>query len=45
MLICDIVSQVPGTQTTLPLNSVTALFGAPVILAITIKNKKMKGAF
>ncbi|MEO1097126.1 MAG: iron ABC transporter permease [Bacteroidota bacterium] len=45
MLICDIVSQVPGTQTTLPLNSVTALFGAPVILAIIIKNKKMKGAF
>ena len=45
MLICDIVSQVPGAQTTLPLNSVTALFGAPVILAIIIKNKKMKGAF
>ncbi|MEM6642426.1 MAG: iron ABC transporter permease [Bacteroidota bacterium] len=45
MLICDIVSQVPGAQTTLPLNSVTALFGAPVILAIIIKNRKMKGAF
>ena len=45
MLICDIVSQVPGAQTTLPLNSVTALFGAPVILAIIIKSKKMKGAF
>ncbi|MEO1049559.1 MAG: iron ABC transporter permease [Bacteroidota bacterium] len=45
MLICDIVSQVPGSQTTLPLNSVTALFGAPVILAIIIKSKKMKGAF
>ncbi len=45
MLVCDIVSQVPGKQTTLPLNSVTALFGAPVILAIIIKTKKMKGAF
>ena len=45
MLICDIVSQLPGSQTTLPLNSITALFGAPVILAIIIKNKKMKGAF
>ena len=45
MLICDIVSQLPGLQTTLPLNSITALFGAPVILAIIIKNKKMKGAF
>ena len=45
MLICDIVSQLPGLQTTLPLNSITALFGAPVILAIIIKNRKMKGAF
>jgi iron complex transport system permease protein len=45
MLICDIVSQVPGSQTTLPLNSITALFGAPIILGIIIKNKKMKGAF
>ena len=45
MLICDIVSQLPGSQTTLPLNSITALFGAPVILAIIIKNRKMKGAF
>ena len=45
MLVCDIVSQLPGSQTTLPLNSITALFGAPVILAIIIKNKKMKGAF
>ena len=45
MLICDIVSQLPGAQTTLPLNSVTALFGAPVILTIIIRNKKMKGAF
>ena len=45
MLVCDIVSQLPGAQTTLPLNSVTALFGAPVILAIIIKSKKMKGAF
>ncbi|HAP58034.1 MAG TPA: iron ABC transporter [Cytophagales bacterium] len=45
MLICDIVSQVPGSQTTLPLNSITALFGGPVILAIIIKNKQMKGAF
>lgn len=45
MLICDIISQVPGRSTTLPLNSITALFGAPAILFIIMKNKKMKGAF
>ncbi|NER08392.1 MAG: iron ABC transporter permease, partial [Okeania sp. SIO3C4] len=43
MLACDIVSQLPGSQTTLPVNSITALFGAPVIIAIIIKNRKMKG--
>jgi len=42
MLACDIVSQVPGSQTSLPINSITALFGAPVIIVILIRNKKMK---
>jgi iron complex transport system permease protein len=45
LLACDIVSQLPGHQTTLPINSITALFGAPVIIAIIMKNKRMKGAF
>ncbi|MFA6744972.1 MAG: iron chelate uptake ABC transporter family permease subunit, partial [Bacteroides graminisolvens] len=39
MLLCDIISQLPGTQGTLPINAVTALFGAPVIVWIIIKNK------
>lgn len=39
MLICDIISQLPGAQGTLPINAVTALFGAPVIVWIIIKNK------
>ncbi len=45
MLTCDIVSQIPGSDSTLPINSITALFGAPVIIAIILKNRKMKGAF
>jgi iron complex transport system permease protein len=40
MLFSDIVSQLPGMQTTLPINSVTALIGIPVIIWIIIKNKK-----
>lgn len=40
MLFSDIVSQLPGIQTTLPINSVTALIGIPVIIWIIIKNKK-----
>lgn len=41
MLICDIVSQLPGSGgTTLPINSVTALFGAPLIIWIILRNSR-----
>ncbi|MFA7043928.1 MAG: iron ABC transporter permease [Bacteroidales bacterium] len=39
LLICDIVSQMPGLTTGLPINSVTALFGAPLIIWILLKRK------
>lgn len=39
LLICDIISQMPGFNTILPINAVTALFGAPIILWILLKNK------
>lgn len=39
MLICDVISQLPGLQGTLPINAVTALIGAPVIVWIIWKNK------
>ncbi|NDV59071.1 iron ABC transporter permease [Bacteroides sp. 519] len=39
MLLCDIISQLPGLQGTLPVNAVTALFGAPLIVWIIWKNK------
>ncbi|NQU88111.1 MAG: iron ABC transporter permease [Mariniphaga sp.] len=40
MLFSDIVSQLPGMQTTLPINSVTALIGIPVIVWMIVKNKR-----
>ena len=40
MLFSDIVSQLPGMQTTLPINSVTALIGIPVIIWMIIRNRK-----
>jgi len=40
MLFSDIVSQLPGMQTTLPVNSVTALIGIPIIIWMIVKNKK-----
>ncbi len=40
MLFSDIVSQLPGMQSTLPINSVTALIGIPVIIWMIVKNKR-----
>ena len=39
LLFCDCISQMPGFQGTLPINAVTSLFGAPIIIWIIIKNK------
>lgn len=41
MLLCDIIAQVPGFDITLPLNSVAALMGIPVVIYIVLKNKRI----
>ncbi len=40
MLICDCISQVPNTDYTLPINAITALVGAPVVIWILIRQHK-----
>lgn len=41
MLVCDIISQVPIAHRTLPINAVTAVFGAPMIVWIVLKRKRL----
>ncbi len=38
MLISDMICQVPGTDIVLPVNSVTALLGIPVVIWVLLKN-------
>lgn len=38
-LIADLVSQLPGSQTVLPLNSVTALIGTPVVIWVILHRR------
>jgi len=40
LLISDMVSQLPGTDKVLPINSVTALLGIPVVIWIIIRNQR-----
>ena len=41
LLIADIISQLPGLEQNLPINSVTSLIGIPFIIWIILKNKKI----
>ncbi len=41
MLLCDIASQLPGSDVTLPINTVTALVGIPVVVAVIMRNKRV----
>lgn len=43
-LFADLISQLPGTQMALPLNAVTALIGAPVVVSVILKRKYMMEA-
>lgn len=44
-IMSDLISQLPGSQSVLPLNSVTALLGAPVIVWVILKKQKGNDAF
>lgn len=39
MLICDSISQLPGSDFTLPINAVTSIFGAPIVIWLLIRKK------
>ena len=41
MLICDSISQLPGSDITLPINAVTSIFGAPIAIWLLIRKRKM----
>jgi iron complex transport system permease protein len=45
LMICDILSQVPGHPFVLPINAITALFGVPVVLWIILGRRKLKTSF
>jgi iron complex transport system permease protein len=41
MLLSDILSQIPGSDNILPINSVTALIGIPIVIWIVFRNLKV----
>jgi iron complex transport system permease protein len=45
MLLSDIISQLPGSESVLPVNSVTSLVGIPVVIWVILRNRKYSGSF
>jgi len=40
MLICDSIAQLPTSEYTLPINAITSLFGAPIIIWLLVRKRK-----
>jgi iron complex transport system permease protein len=45
MLASDILSQLPGSETVLPINAVTSLIGIPVVIWVILRNRQYSGSF
>jgi iron complex transport system permease protein len=41
MLVCDTVAQLPFSEYTLPINAITSLLGAPVVIWLIVRKRKL----
>jgi iron complex transport system permease protein len=41
LLICDAIAQLPTSEFTLPINAITSLFGAPVVIWLLMRKKRI----
>ena len=41
MLICDTIAQIPFSDYTLPINAITSLLGAPVVIWLLVRKRKL----
>lgn len=41
LLICDSIAQVPFSEITLPINAITSMIGAPVVIWLLVRKRKM----
>jgi iron complex transport system permease protein len=41
LLLCDVVAQLPGSQTALPINIITSLVGSPLVITLLLRQKSL----
>lgn len=44
-LVADFIAQVPGSNVVLPLNAITALIGAPIVIWLLLRKQNLRQAF
>lgn len=45
LLVCDIIAQLPGSEHVLPINIVTSILGAPVVIWVILKKRRLGTSF
>lgn len=41
LLLCDCIAQLPNSEFTLPINAITSLFGAPIVIWLLVRKRKL----
>jgi iron complex transport system permease protein len=41
LLLCDVIAQLPGSQTVLPINIITSLVGSPLVITLLLRQKSI----
>lgn len=41
MLFCDMISQMPGMEFTLPINAITSIIGAPIVIWLLVRKRSL----
>jgi iron complex transport system permease protein len=41
LLLCDVLAQLPGSQTVLPINIITSLVGSPIVITLLLRKKNL----
>jgi iron complex transport system permease protein len=42
MLLSDTIAQLPNSEYTLPINAITSIFGAPIVIWLLVRKKKIQ---
>jgi iron complex transport system permease protein len=40
LLLCDCIAQLPGSDLTLPINAITSVIGAPIVIWLLVRKKR-----